>query len=215
MAGAQLRVLVVDDHALTCEGLAALLEKQVQAKSYTAYNADAALTFLNQNRVHVALVDARMPGMSGIELMYRIQQEHPQVKVIGMTSFDEDETILELLRTGIPGILLKRNTSGEEIKTCVHSVMAGKTYYTKEIWNRLNQGGYNLIKETIRFTRREFELLMLLSEGNSTKEAAEILNLKESTVEDYRKVMLKKTHCKNTAELIAFSLRNGLLYRTG
>ncbi|MBL7861056.1 MAG: response regulator transcription factor [Cyclobacteriaceae bacterium] len=206
-------VLVVDDHVMTCDGIAALVEKQCPVKSYTAYGAERALEILKQTRIQVAMIDARMPGISGVELMHRLKKESPSLKLIGMTSFDEDETILDLLRTGIPGIILKRNTTGAEIKTCLEAVLAGKSYYTAEIWNRFNQGGYDLLKEKIRFSKREFDLLLLLAQGYSTKQAAEVLKLSENTVEDYRKQMLKKSNTKNTTELVAFVLSNGLLLR--
>lgn len=205
--------MVVDDHVMTCDGIAALVEKQCTAKTYTAYSAERALEILKQTRIQVAMIDARMPGISGVELMHRLKKEFPSLKLIGMTSFDEDETILDLLRTGIPGIILKRNTTGAEIKTCLEAVMAGKSYYTEEIWNRFNQGGYDLLKEKIRFSKREFDLLLLLAQGYSTKQTAEVLKLSENTVEDYRKQMLKKSNTKNTTELVAFVLSNGLLLR--
>jgi DNA-binding NarL/FixJ family response regulator len=128
-----------------------------------------------------------------------------------MTSFDEDDTVIEMLRAGLHGILLKRNTTGPEIEQCLSDVLAGKNYYTPEIKFRLAQNGYDLLKPGVRFSKRESEILNLICQGQSTKQIAERLQLKDTTVEDYRKEMLKKANAQNTAELVAFALRNGLL----
>jgi DNA-binding NarL/FixJ family response regulator len=210
--GIQQRILVVDDHISTCEGLAALiLQHEPTAKLFIAHHAQAALEIIHQHRIDAALIDARMPSMSGLELMLLLKQDYPSLKLIGMTSFDEDETIAALLRTGATGILLKRSMSGKEIIYCLQEVLAGRTYYTPEVQTRLAHHGYTFIKSAIRLSKRYQEMLRLLCEGLSTKQVADRLQLSESTIEAYRKEMLRKSNCKNTAELIAFALRNGLL----
>jgi DNA-binding NarL/FixJ family response regulator len=212
MGGLQQRFLVVDDHAMVCTAIAALIEKSMNSpKVFTAFNAAEALAIIKHHRIEAALIDARMPGISGLALAATILKEHPSTKVIGMTSFDEDDTVIEMLRAGLHGILLKRNTAGPEIEQCLTEVLAGKNYYTPEIKIRLAQNGYDLLKPGVRFSKRESEILNLICQGQSTKQIAERLQLKDTTVEDYRKEMLKKANAQNTAELVAFALRNGLL----
>ncbi len=212
MIGLNLNILVVDDHKMVCEAMAALIEKSgITNIVRTAINAHQALEIIKTKCVHVALIDARMPGISGIALSAIILKEHTHVKIIGMTSFDEDDTVVEMLQIGVHGILLKRNTSGAEINRCLQEVYAGRKFFSCEILAKLSQNEYNLRKAHFRFTRRESEILKLIAEGQSTKQVAAILQLKDSTVEDYRKEMLCKTGAKNTAELIAITLRNGLL----
>jgi DNA-binding NarL/FixJ family response regulator len=212
MGGSQNRFLVVDDHISVSEGLAALIQQhQPAAKLFIANSAAEALETIKSNRIDAVLIDARMPGMSGIELMLLLKREYPTIKLIGMTSFDEDTTVVELLRAGVPGILLKRSTNGQEIKDCLHAVLAGEIYFSAEVKEKLTQNGYNLIKPTLRFTKREQDLLTLMCEGQSTKQIAEKLSLQPSTVEEYRKALLKKTGTKNTTELVALVLRNGFL----
>jgi len=212
MGGLQQRILVVDDHISVSEGLAALIQQhEPAAKLFIANGAAEALETIKSHRMDAALVDARIPGMSGIELMLLLKKEYPNIKLIGMTSFDEDDTVVELLRTGVPGILLKRSMRGTEIKHCLQEVLAGRSYYTPEVQARLLKNGYNLVKPAAKFSKRELDVLHLIVKGLSTKQVAETLQLSETTVESYRKEMLKKTGCKNTAELIAFALRNGLL----
>lgn len=153
-----------------------------------------------------------MPKTSGIELATQLLVEYPALKIVGMTSFDEDDTVVEMLQAGVHGVLLKRSTApGQEINHCLHEVLAGKNYFAAEVKEKLTQNGYNLSKQDLRFTKRERELLTLMCEGQSTKQIAETLSLQSSTIEGYRKALLKKTATKNTAELVALVLRNGLL----
>jgi len=204
-------VLVVDDFVSVCDGIAALIEKaEGIGKVYTAYHATEALKIVRSERIHAALIDARMPDTNGIALISLLQTEYPTIKLIGMTSYDDD-TVVEVLRTGVPGFLLKRSTDRAEINLCLREVLAGRTYYTAEVQSRLNQNGYNLLKPIIQFTKREMEMLPLLCAGQSTKQIADHLGLKEYTIEDYRKELLRKTNTKNVAERASYVHRNGIL----
>ncbi|MBX2968733.1 MAG: response regulator transcription factor [Cyclobacteriaceae bacterium] len=206
-------ILVVDDHSMVCDALVALVEKTgLCKKAMPAYSGEEALGILKQERISIALVDIRMPGLSGSNLVKRIEHEHPTVKIVGMTSFDDEETMQEMLQLNLAGILLKRSTTSREINACLEMVSAGKSYFTDELKQlvQVKQLHPSRAPRT-NFTYREMQVLNLLSEGQSSKLIAEHLNLKASTIEDYRKGMLKKTSTKSTAGLVAFAMRNGLL----
>jgi DNA-binding NarL/FixJ family response regulator len=205
--------LVVDDHRLVCEGIAKLIGGlgYKNNKVFTAISSRQALEVIGGNHIDVALIDARIPDLSGIALAELIHKEHRHIKVIGMTSFDEEDTVADMLRAGVKGILLKRNTDTNEVHHCIEQVLSGGKYFTPEIQSKLSDNGYDLLKGRIRFTRRESEVLTLICKGQSTKQIAASLQLKSSTIEDYRKEMLSKTESKNTAELITFAIRNGHL----
>lgn len=212
MVGLRHGILVVDDHEMVCTAIAALVEKSDAIhKVFTAFSATQATAIVQSNRIQVALIDARMPKTSGIELTAQLLMEYPTLKIVGMTSFDEDDMVAEMLQAGVHGVLLKRSTNGQEINHCLLEVLAGKNYFAAEVKEKLTQNGYNLSKQDLRFTKRERELLTLMCEGQSTKQIAETLSLQSSTIEGYRKALLKKTATKNTAELVALVLRNGLL----
>jgi len=197
---------------MVCDSMAALIEKSAGVgKAYTAYDAAKALEIINQHRIYVAFIDARMPRVSGISLAKTILKEHPSIKVIGTTSYDEDDTIIEMLGSGLHGILLKRNTDRSEIDHCLQAVLGGRIYYTPEVHLRLGQYGYDRLKTPARLSSREMEILRLICQGHSSKQIAVSLQLQETTVEDYRKVMLQKSGTKNTAELVSFAHRNGLI----
>lgn len=206
-------VLVVDDHRMVCDALVALVEKTgVCKKALPAYSGEEALRILEQHRIAIALVDIRLPGLSGSDLIKTIKQEYPNVKVIGMTSYDDEETVQEMLLLNLTGILLKRSTTSSEIIACLQAAHEGKNYFSEAIQERIQkvQLASARLPRTY-FTKREMEVLKLLSEGQSSKLIAKHLKLKPSTIEDYRKGMLKKTNTKSTAGLVAFALRNGLL----
>ncbi|HRJ31414.1 MAG TPA: response regulator transcription factor [Cyclobacteriaceae bacterium] len=213
MNNKSLLVLVVDDHRMVCEALVALVEKTgLCKKALPAYRGEEALSILQQERIAIALVDIRMPGLSGSNLVKRIEREHPTVKIVGMTSFDDEDTIQEMLQLNLAGILLKRSTTRSEINTCLEKVSEGKTYVTDELKKHVQVKQLHPARAPrTNFTGREMQVLTLLSEGHSSKLIAEHLNLKASTIEDYRKGMLKKTKTKSTAGLVAFAMRNGLL----
>ena len=137
-------VLVVDDHKLVCQAIAALVEKSGHArKVHIALSGAEALEILKTKHIKVVLVDVRMPGMSGLELAKIILHEHQAVRVIGMTSF-EDDTVMDMLRAPVHGMLLKGNTNGEEISKCLFEVLNERTYYAPDVQAKINGGGYNL-----------------------------------------------------------------------
>lgn len=211
-SGMKYRILVVDDFVSVCDGLAAMIEKSEHIKTvFAAYNATKALELLKREKIHAALIDARMPGVSGIELMRILQKEYSSIKLIGMTSFDDDDTVVEVLRMGVPGFLLKRSADSIEVNHCLEQVLGGKTYYTHEVQKKLLNNSFDLLKSPVRFSDREWEVLKLICKGYATKKIADSINLSANTVEDYRKSLLRKTSTKNTAELVDYAHRNGLV----
>jgi|GEM_PF-1230612 len=204
-------VLVVDDHKLICDSIAALIEKcDLVDKVYAAYSAVDAIGIVRSSSIQMMLVDARMPGMSGVDLMRSLQKSYPSLKFVAMTSFDETATLKELLTLKPNGILLKQSTGASDIHNCIAQIRLGQTYYSADALSRLrNIDPLNF--PTLSFGKREREILVLLSQGKVTKEIAEDLNLSAATVEDYRKELLKKTATKNTPELMVYLHRNGVL----
>ncbi|GHN00448.1 DNA-binding response regulator [Cytophagales bacterium WSM2-2] len=205
------QALVVDDYKAVCEGLAALVEKTgLFDKVFVAFTGEQALEILKTKWIHLAMVDARMPGLSGIDLIKLKHKMYPSLKVVAMTSFDEEATLKEIWLAKVNGILLKRSTDANEIKECLQQVSEGERYFSHEIRDMIR--GFNPIDEaTPSLTTREKEILRLVCVGNSTKEIAAHYKLSVSTVEDYRKEMLRKTKSKNTPELVAYAHRNGLV----
>ncbi|MBS1506528.1 MAG: response regulator transcription factor [Bacteroidetes bacterium] len=204
-------VLVVDDHKLICDSIAALIEKtNLVSKVFSAYSGEVAIDKIKSNSVQIALVDARMPGISGVVLMQALRKNYPALKIVAMTSFHETATLKELLSIKPNGILLKQTTGADDIRVCVQTILGGETFYSEDILIDLRK--IDLLQfSSVAFSKREKEIMQLLSKGKVTKEIAEELKLSPATVEDYRKELLRKTETRNSPELIAYMHRNGLL----
>jgi len=204
-------VLVVYDHSMVGELMAAALQDWNQIKSVScSTSAEDALHRVRQHPPDIAFIDARMPGMSGFELIKQLKSGFPRMRLVGMTSFEEDETLAEMLQIGVHGLLLKRSTSRQEIRLCLEGVMAGRNYFSALVTQRITASP-KLLQPPPHLSSRELQILQLICQGYSTKQIADHVQLKEMTVDDYRKKMLSKTHTKNTAELVAFAHRNGLV----
>ncbi len=209
----KMNVVVADDSKMFCESFAALLEKLPSIHHvYKANNGKEALALFRSYHVDVALLDVRMPLMDGLEAAEVILKDYPATKIIGMTSFEEETTLLDMLHVGVHGILLKRSATMAEVSLAIAEVMAGRNYFNSEI-RELIDHNINRLTEPSRskFTPREMEVLRLTCEGIAAKGIALQLGLSTATVEDYRKEMLRKTNTKNVAELVAFAHRNGLV----
>lgn len=203
--------MVADDHKSVCEGLAALVEKTgLFEKVFTAFTGEQALEIFKTKWIHVALVDARMPGMGGIELIKLKNQLFPSMKVICITSFDEEDTLKEIWASHVNGILLKRSTDANEIRECLQQVIEEGQYFSPEV--RAMVDNFKLHEESKPLlTPREKEILHRICIGQSSKEIATHFKLSVTTVEDYRKSMLRKAKVKNTPELVDYAHRNGLV----
>ena len=209
----KMHVVVADDSKMFCESLAALLEKLPGIHHvYKAYDGKETLDLFSKYHIDVALLDVRMPVMDGLEAAEVILKDYPSTKIIGMTSFDEETTLLDLLHVGVHGILLKRSANMAEVSLAIAEVMAGRNYFNAEIRELIDRNINRLSGSSrSKFTPRELEVLYLTCEGIAAKGIAVKLDIGTATVEDYRKEMLRKTNTKNVAELVAFAHRNGLV----
>ncbi|MDH4090314.1 MAG: response regulator transcription factor [Cyclobacteriaceae bacterium] len=209
----KLTILVADDHLFMRESLRAMLEKAPFVKNiYEVENGQQAVALLSQQPVDVLLLDIRMPDVDGFEVIDYIHNNKLPTRIIALTAFDEEAMILNLMRAGVPGILFKKTTHQQEIYTAVASVMDGKHYYHEKVNIVLDSKPDGLEHPPrIKLSAREFEVIVLLCHGLSTKDIAEKLFLSEHTIEGYRKEIIKKTNTRNTNELIHYAITNGIV----
>ncbi len=208
--GGKKAVMVVDDHGMVVESLAAVL-KTSGVDVYTATSAGDALTLCKAYRIDVAFIDARMQPTSGIELIGIIHKKYPSVKIVGMTSFAEEPTISEFIHVGVVGFVAKAMLTREMATRCLQTVLAGEVFFSAEAKNIMESVGIRKTLPNTHLSARELEIAMLLCHGNSAKEIAESLGISKNTVDDYKKTMLEKTQTKNSTELVSFLHRNGLV----
>lgn len=209
-----MNILVVDDHPMMVESWASELRFLIpESKIFTAFSGTQALEMISDVKPAVILLDINMPGMNGYDVAKTVlKMDVLPMKVIIFTNFDADAMVLNLIELGVHGLLFKKSCDGNEMKMCIDRVLHGEKYYCKSVDDIILRN-VNKISDLpkVQFTARELRLLMLLADGKSSKEISVILTLKENTVNSYRDELMRKTKTSNVAELVAFTMRNGLI----
>jgi len=190
-------------------GLTALLHDFEEVKvAGSVSNAFEAIPFLKSNDVDLVLLDINLPDISGIDLCRKITKDFPGVKVLGISTFGERSYISRMIENGASGYLIK-NASAAEIQEAIETVMAGKLYLSVSIETLLKSK--NNYAEIPALTKREKEILSLISEGYTTNQMAEKLFISPLTVESHRKNLLTKLNVNNTASLIRLAVNMNLV----
>jgi DNA-binding NarL/FixJ family response regulator len=214
-----LRLLLVDDQRLICEGLRTLLEME-EGLSVVGEAADgaAAVESFEELSPDVVLMDIRMPVMDGVEATRRIRENHPDAKILVLTTFDEDELVYEAIRAGARGYLLK-DVTGANLANAVRSVASGGAVLdptvarkVMEAFNRLAQPARpraRAISEPL--SGRERAVLRLLGQGMSNKEIAATLFLVEGTVKNHVSSILQKLGVRDRTQAVLKAREMGLL----
>lgn len=205
----KIKILVVDDHPMVLEGMRSMLaEIDFVAIAGLAQNAYQAMELVKAHMPDIVITDISMPEISGIELTAKIRKEHPVVKVIAMSTFNERSYISQMVQQGASGYLLK-SASKEEIEAAILTVTAGKLYMSLDL--ELSRQDQQEIKKMPVLTSREQEVLSLIAEGFTNAQIAEKLFVSPYTVDSHRKNLLTKFEVNNTAGLIKLAVRNGLV----
>lgn len=207
-------IIIVDDHEIFRSGLKMVLGKLPYVKVVgEAGNGQEFLDLIRLTPCDIVLMDIEMPVMNGIDATTQAIKEHPELKIISLTMFTEDDYIQSMMDAGVKGFLVK-NINKDTLDKAISCVAAGGNYYSEELFNfftrKLNPKE-NDKKEAIQFTAREKEILQLLSEGLSNKEIADVLYISERTVVGHKSNMLAKTGCKSAISLLAYALKNKLI----
>ncbi|NLK43536.1 MAG: response regulator transcription factor [Tissierellia bacterium] len=202
-----IKVLVVDDQSLIREGLRMMLSLYDNILLVgEATNGKEALQALEENEVDLVLMDIRMPLMDGVEATKRIKEKYPNIKVLILTTFKEDEYIFEGLINGADGYILK-DISSEDLAKAIETVYKGNVLLQPEIAKKV-MGAIKGIsakdeKEDLRneLTKREYEIALLVSEGKTNKEISQILFITEGTVKNHISNILDKLDLKDRTQL--------------
>lgn len=200
-------IFIVDDHFMVIEGIHSLLqnEKDIEWMGH-ATNAASCLAFLQKQQPDVILMDINLPDMSGIELCKEVKRSYPSIFILGLSTFNQQPVIRNMMDNGASGYLLK-NATKEEILEAIAIVLKGQLYYSTEAAMALKETSTQIPL----ITRREKEVLLLIAEGLTNNEIAEKLYISIPTVNTHRKSLLEKFDAKNTAALISKAIRLGLI----
>ena len=205
-----IRVYIVDDHYIVIEGLKSLLlsEKDIEVVGH-AMNAEDCLRYFLLNKADIILMDINMPGKDGVQLCKEIKTLYPDVMVLALSTYNQDSYIRQMMDNGSSGYILK-NTDKEELIEAIHAIYRGRTYLSFEVGQVLKSQTQQNSQLPI-LTRREKEVLAIVSNGLTTLEIAQKLFISETTVNSHRRNLLDKINAKNTAALIRFAIDNKLV----
>lgn len=211
------RILIVEDHTLLRAGLRALLAEDPDIEiAGEADNGRAAVQAADELQPDLVLMDIFMPGMNGIEAIRDIKRISPKTRVLVLTIHKTNEYILESLRAGADGYILKEATH-DELRVAIRSILNGKTYLSPDISGHIINGylcaGSSRISSSDRdsLTHREREVLKLVAEGYPNKYIADYFSLSVKTVEKHRSNLMKKLDLHNAATLTAYAIKKGLI----
>jgi DNA-binding NarL/FixJ family response regulator len=210
-----IRVLICDDQEMVCQGLQAILgtADDVQVVG-VVYDGRQAVEAIPAARPDVVLMDLKMPVMNGIEATRRIRQDHPQVRVLVLTTFDADEWVLDAVRAGAAGYLLK-DTPRLALLEAIRGTAAGESFVDPGVAGAvLSQAARAQPAPdpsyAARLSEREREVLSLLARGLSNAEIASRLHLSEGTVRNYVSAVLGKLEVSDRTQAAVLALRHGL-----
>lgn len=208
------RIIIADDHSMIREGLKGLLELDGEVEVIgEASNGIECLKLLKSIVPQVLLLDINMPEMNGLQVLEKIKKDNINVKVIILTVHNEIEYLLKAVDIGIHGYLLKESEASE-LKKAIFAVVNGETYIQPNLIPILNSKMIerDVEKEKIDLlTRREMEVLKLLSVGLYNKEIGEKLNISERTVKNHISSIFKKIDVADRTQAAVFSIRNSLV----
>ncbi|WP_151997707.1 MULTISPECIES: response regulator transcription factor [unclassified Imperialibacter] len=204
------KVYLVDDHAILMDGVKSLLNATDEYEvAGTASTAEDALKYLQNEPVDILISDYSLPGMDGLGLVKVMQRIRPEVKILIMSMHDEGHLVKEILKEGIKGYLLKKD-SQKELIAALDQIRAGRTYLSNEINTLLIQNLQNPDEGKL-LTEREREILKLIAKEYTNKDIAEELFISERTVETHRKNIFRKTKTNSLVGLIKFAYANNLV----
>jgi DNA-binding NarL/FixJ family response regulator len=211
-----IRVIIADDHELILDGLKATLKNTEEFEIVAeASNGEELLRLTRDLQPDVILTDIKMPKMDGIAVTKLIKAEFAYIEVIGITSYDEEDLVIDMLNAGAKGYLIK--TAGKaEILKAIKAVYKGQSYYCNstnyKLAEMITKRNSNPLrkKDNVVFTDRELQVIDLMCEGLPSKLIADKLGLTTRTIERYRDMIMGKMDVNNVASAVVYAISHNL-----
>ncbi len=211
-----MKVAIIDDHKMFRQGVESMLfEHEGLSLAWGAKGTAEAIANLKEVEPDVILMDITLGDESGITLTKSILEQYPNIKILGLSMHKEDNYIVSLLEVGAKGYLLK-DAGSEEMVMAIKKVYEGDTYYSSHVTNVLMKHVTQGTKPSqsgsqIKLTSREMEVLKLIAEEYSNPEIAKQLFISIRTVDTHRRNLLDKIKAKNTAGLVRYAMKYGIV----
>jgi DNA-binding NarL/FixJ family response regulator len=204
------RVLLADDHRMVAEGLKSLLADEFELVGMVE-DGRALVTAARELRPDVIVADISMPLLNGIEALAQLKRDDPEVRVVFLTMHRDPAYARRALEGGALGFVLKHSAPAELV-LAVRAALEGRTFVAPELAAEVFRSAARKEADPVAtLTQRQHEVLRLLAEGKSAKQIAEALNLSARTVEDHKYRLMEALDIENSAELIHFAIRHGLV----
>jgi len=213
MATDKYSILLVDDHKLFREGLKLLLLNLDYINDVKeASNGIEFLDIIKKSSPDIIFMDIDMPEMDGIEATEKGMALNPNLNIIALTMYEDDDYYSKMINAGVKGFILK-NSEIEEVESAINNIIKGKTFFSQDIIETIinHISDKKNIKKTECLTERETEVLFYICKGLSNQEIADTLYLSKRTIDKHRENLLLKTSSKNTAGLVIYAIKNGII----
>lgn len=216
-----IQVILADDHAILRDGLRAILESQPDIKVVgDAEDGRQALALAQKTKPDIILMDIAMPQLNGIDAAEQILALQPDIRIIMLSMHSTSEYIQRAFRAGAKGYLLK-DSAGQEVVQAVHKVFEGHFYISQKISDTIFELMFtfppktNSISSLDKLSIREREVLQLATEGKTSSEIAEILNLSPKSIDTYRSRIMQKLEIRDFASLVKYAIQHGIISLDG
>ncbi len=210
-------IVLTDDHVLLRNGLASLVKSLGHEVYFEANNGKDLIAKLNPEKIpDIILLDINMPEMDGYETASWLKEIHPEIKVLALTMYDNENAIIRMLNCGAKGYILK-DSDPDELELAIDSMMAKGHYYTEMVNNKLlialgkQEEEKNELKILLNLNDKEKHFLELCCTELTYKEIAEKMFISHRTVDNYRDVLFEKLHLKTRVGLVMFAIKNGIV----
>lgn len=214
---AKIRIILADDHVLMREGLQAILERETDIEIVGhAKDGREAVDLVEKLKPDCVIMDIAMPNLNGLEATRLIRKLAPSVRIIVLSMHDAAEYVLQALKAGVHGYLLKQGIK-DELILAIRSAYRGDKFLTSRISSSVIEGflsqaeASESISPLQQLTQREREILQLIAEGNSSHQIADKLTISSKTVDRHRANIMEKLDIHNVAGLVHFAIQNGLV----
>lgn len=207
-----MRIVIADDHGIVRSGIRLLLERQedIEVVAEAADGIEARDTVVRE-RPDLAILDVKMPGLTGLQATREIKAQAPEVSILILSMHDDDRYLFEALRAGASGYVLK-SQADTDLLAAIRSVERGEPFLSpaaqqaliRDVLERGDEAESDL-------TPREEEIVKMVAEANTSREIAQMLHLSEKTVENHRANAMKKLGMRDRVELVRYAIRQGLI----
>ncbi len=206
-----IRALIADDHPIMREGLKLFLVCALDIVVDEVEDGFQAVEYVREKDLDVLILDISMPGMDGLETLKAVKDIKPELPVLILSAYSEDQYALRVLKAGASGYLMKTSAT-EELVDAVNCVIAGNRYLSPHVADKIiadlageSEPGHELLSD------REFEVMRMIAAGKTVTQISEELELSVKTVSTYRSRILEKMKFNDNADITQYVLRNGLL----